>query len=292
MNNFNYASIDIGSNSINLMLAYVKNNQIIDQQSKSYITGLGKGLRESGLFSDEGISNAMEALIKIRETLNIYKIPKANVISVATEASRVAKNSREFYEQVSSRIDIDVQIIDSRQEALYSALGAIPAKIDESLVLDLGGASTEVIHFKNKNIESYKSFQIGSVNVSQDFNFSDVDQFISKVGFRQRLILVGGTAVVFSIALLNEMGFCEAKINSSTFDMLTISECNESLQRFERNKLVEEFPFMESRMDSIQIGIFRIVEFLKIIKPNSVSFSTYGVRQGALKNSLGDLGQL
>ena len=104
---YNVASIDVGSNSINLLLACFENGEIIEETTFSFITELGRGLRETGVFSKEGIEKADEAFEKIKNTLDEFSIEKKSIICVATEASRVANNASNFYTSVEKVWDKD-----------------------------------------------------------------------------------------------------------------------------------------------------------------------------------------
>ena len=67
---------------------------------------------------------------------------------------------------INEKFSILTKVISAKNEATYSALGAVPRDTNETLLLDLGGASTEIIHCKMHKIIDYKSFKIGAVNVS------------------------------------------------------------------------------------------------------------------------------
>ena len=96
-NNFNYAAIDVGSNSINLLLAAVERNAIVNEKTYSFITKLGNELSLTGKFSQEGMARASEAFENIHQIIHDHKILDTNIICVATEASRVASNSSDFF---------------------------------------------------------------------------------------------------------------------------------------------------------------------------------------------------
>ena len=101
---FNYASIDVGSNSINLLLANVQNGEIISEETKSYITSLGEGLSDTGKFSNAGKDRAVEAFGEIKKIIDNENIDPSNIVCVATEASRVASNSDEFFQFIKKKI--------------------------------------------------------------------------------------------------------------------------------------------------------------------------------------------
>ena len=119
MRNYNYASIDVGSNSINLLLARVSGKDIFEEETKSYVTGLGRELRKTNKLSESGMKSALDAFDDINLILNKYHIKRNNVIMVATEASRVATNSETFYTKVESLFGLRCLIISHKSQKTF-----------------------------------------------------------------------------------------------------------------------------------------------------------------------------
>ncbi len=284
MNKFNYASIDIGSNSINLLLAHVQDGEIISEETKSYITSLGEELSETGEFSKAGKDRAEKALGEIKTLIDSEKIYSSNVICVATEASRVASNSDVFFQFIKKKFDIETQIISAKEEARFTAKGAMPANSDESLLMDLGGASTEIIHFRDNEIKSFHSFKIGAVNIDPLFSWSKVEDFVKGIAYSERIVLVGGTAATVGASYLRQGFFNSLPINVLELSLQEFFRFHEKISTLGDEELLKEYPLMESRINSIRGGVKRILEILAKISPEIISFSTKGVRHGALFN--------
>lgn len=284
---YNYAAIDVGSNSINLLLAKVEGKKIVEQVTESYITELGKGLAITGAFSSKGIENAYQTFSKINELLQIHDISKKHVVCVATEASRVAKNSKIFFNRIENEFSITTKIISPEEEASFSIAGVIDSDSVETLVMDLGGASTEIIYVKDGKISQFESFKIGSVNLGDPLFENKIELFIQKIGFKEKVILAGGTAATVAASILGFKEFNPIAVNKLIVNLDEIIEFNRRIQSLQPDQIIDQYPWMKSRINSIQMGLSRMVGMLEIIQPINILFSAGGVRQGALINFIG-----
>src|SRR5690606_2456866 len=165
------ASIDIGSNSVLLLIAEVNDDGTLKEiANESRVTALGKGLSSTGQFAEETMK---ETYLVIKEYVHLAEdigIEAEKIIVTATEASRVAKNAPEFYERVTSKLGISVLIISGEGEAYYTALGVCRmAKCEDTIsIVDIGGASTEIMRVRSHPFKVMKSLSlpIGSVRAS------------------------------------------------------------------------------------------------------------------------------
>lgn len=136
------ACIDLGSNSCRLRIAD-ENGQIVYKDSKA--TKLGEGLFETGSLIDASIKRGLEALSEYAKIMNENDVQKYR--AVATAACRTAKNGKEFARLVKVKTGIDLEIIDTFEEARLNLKGALlnaPKDKKYAVLYDLGGASTEV----------------------------------------------------------------------------------------------------------------------------------------------------
>ncbi|ALV65013.1 phosphatase [Campylobacter fetus] len=198
--------IDLGSNTIRVC-AMDDNLEIT--QSYEKIVGSARNL------SDEGLSTAAKMRITeaLREITIIFDFKNDKYIAVATEAFRLAPNAKDFFYDVERDFGIKFSIISGNLEAKLARFGVenralkLGFHIDESLLIDLGGASTE-ISFANE----FKSFKFGIVRFCEEccsdetkFKIAAKDKvqdtlsFISKFSFKN-IILTSG--VPTSVAAL------------------------------------------------------------------------------------------
>jgi exopolyphosphatase/guanosine-5'-triphosphate,3'-diphosphate pyrophosphatase len=164
------AVIDLGSNTFNLLIADVKNNQLNVAVNLEFPVKIGKGGLVNNFITDSAMQRALIALSKFKSYIDKFEI--IEVKSLATSAIRNATNGNELIQKVKQLFDIDISIIDGNEEARYIYLGAnnsynLPK--DEVLVMDIGGGSVEFIIGRNKNIFWKQSFDIGAVRLFEMF---------------------------------------------------------------------------------------------------------------------------
>ncbi|NLL56062.1 MAG: hypothetical protein GX242_02490 [Clostridiales bacterium] len=180
--------IDIGSNSVRLLLNGVK---------YSKVTKLSYQLFETGMLKDEPMQKTLDAVISYH---NFAKNLGARKVFVfATEALRRAKNSDKFC-QMLQKENITVDIISAETESKIAFLGAYTGGIQA--VLDIGGASSELVVGDYENIFYSHSLRYGSVKLFNCFDSFDkakaqlkkaVNEY-GKVAKFDELIAIGGTA--------------------------------------------------------------------------------------------------
>lgn len=164
------AVIDLGSNTFNLLIADVKNNQLNVAVNLEFPVKIGKGGLVNNFITDSAMQRALIALSKFKSYIDKFEI--IEVKSLATSAIRNATNGNELIQKVKQLFDIDISIINGNEEARYIYLGAnnsFRPPEDEILVMDIGGGSVEFIIGRNENIFWKQSFDIGAVRLFEMF---------------------------------------------------------------------------------------------------------------------------
>ncbi|MDT8377028.1 MAG: Ppx/GppA phosphatase family protein [Mariprofundaceae bacterium] len=177
-----HASIDIGSNTLRLLIAQPSTDPLAIQPWKTVdyahrITRLGQGLHNSGILSETGMERALDALQEFRRRIDHYDVQPKHIYAVATAAVREAGNGAFFKQLVRERTGIDVSIIDGEEEASRSLLGAVSVLHDETrkdmLLFDIGGGSTEFIRARDSTITDAISCRLGVVRLVEEHLHSD-----------------------------------------------------------------------------------------------------------------------
>ncbi len=153
----NIAVIDVGSNSVRLMR--IADGNVLYKKIKT--TRLGEGLAFSRRLKTEAIERTVEAILSFVEQEKATGVEK--IYSYATAAVRSAENGKEFVEKVFSVCGVEIEIISGLKEAQIGILGAIGEK--DGAIIDIGGASTELILQKDEKIVYEKSLNIGVVRI-------------------------------------------------------------------------------------------------------------------------------
>lgn len=143
------AVIDVGSNSVRLVLYRVDGRAIWSVFNEKVLAGLGRDLSRTGDLSAEGAATALLALRRFRALIDDSR--PSRVFAAATAAVRDAADGPEFRRRVLDETGIELRVLSGEEEARYAALGvAAGAPGCEGLVGDLGGASLELVRLDGK----------------------------------------------------------------------------------------------------------------------------------------------
>lgn len=291
------ASIDIGSNSVLLLIADMTNNNFQELVKESHITSLGKELDKNKAFHPESMQATYEAIKLYAETCDQHGIPRESIIATATEASRVAQNAAEFFTKIETELRLTVQTINAQAEAYFSTKGILfNSKFDSEIItiMDVGGASTELIKVNTKTFSILEtiSMPIGAVRASQwladdlfvqnlqkiflDFR-NEIDKFQSK-----ELYCVAGTVTSLGNMHLQRREFIEDDVHGLTLkaddiDTLFKKYCEHTPEEF-----LELFPFLQKRSNSIRGGLHLVYHIIHRLLVKQITISTYGLRYGTL----------
>ena len=199
-----FAVIDIGSNSVRLMM--IANGKVLYKTIKT--TRLGEGLALSSRLCEPAMNRTLVALSAFMEQAKADGAEKT--FAFATAAMRSAENGREFAKLVETKIGLEIEIISGEEEAQIGILGAL-GKTDGSII-DIGGASTELIVQKDEKITYRKSLDIGVVRIRdlcdrsklrvRELSLSTVKAYGSPTLYG-KTYAIGGTATTIAALLLN-----------------------------------------------------------------------------------------
>ena len=155
----NIASIDIGTNTVILLIAEITENKISKLLNEFRIPRIGKGLIPGGRINEEKINEFLNIMLDYKSIINQYKCEK--IFAIATNAFRIASNSQEILNLIKTKTGIVIEIISGELEAEFSFLGVISDLTNLNsnvLVIDIGGGSTELILGRSDKIIFKKSF--------------------------------------------------------------------------------------------------------------------------------------
>jgi exopolyphosphatase / guanosine-5'-triphosphate,3'-diphosphate pyrophosphatase len=169
------AAIDIGSNSIHLVIVRAVQGQhleIIDREKE--MVRLGSGTLRQHMLSKETIDRAITTLGRFKKMAEANRAER--IIATATSAVRESHNAEEFIEQVRKDVGLDVHLLPGVEEARLIAL-AVSEVTDfnnrRALIIDIGGGSTEFIITGGAEPELLLSVRVGAVRLTEKFISTD-----------------------------------------------------------------------------------------------------------------------
>ena len=289
------ASIDIGSNTTLLLIGNVEEGKLTELENESRVTGLGRDLDLNKAFLDVAMDDTYQALSEYVEIIDSHGIPRSSVIMTATEASRVATNSKSFYEKVKSELKLEVTLISSEGEAFYTAYGVIAgsdSNADYLTIMDIGGASTEFIKVRSEpfSIVDSISLPFGSVRATdwiREGSFEKrMDQIISESRLdefkTQHLFCVAGSMTSLGGMIKGLSVFDPTEVNGTMVDFNQFLGFKERIDQASPEDLMEKYPFLGKRARSIVGGAKLGEKVGRFLGINTFEISTLGLRYGTL----------
>lgn len=169
------AIIDLGTNTFNLLVVEVNTDKSCTTLYQTKIpVKLGEGGINKDFIAEAPFQRGIEALKTYKSTIKEYKANK--IYAVATSAIRGASNGHEFVVKAREEAGIDVRVISGDQEAetiYYGVRNAVKISDQNSLIIDIGGGSTEFIIANNEKIVWKQSFLLGVARLLELFEPSD-----------------------------------------------------------------------------------------------------------------------
>lgn len=165
-----YAAIDVGSNAVRLLIADITQNEKGYGFKKNTLVRVPLRLGDDA-FLDKKISpKKIEDLVKtmsaFKNLMDVYHVTK--YLACATSAMREAENGKDIIKKLKKVADIDLEIIEGQREANIIYANHIEEDLDAKksyLYIDVGGGSTELSVFVNKQPLASKSFNIGTIRI-------------------------------------------------------------------------------------------------------------------------------
>jgi exopolyphosphatase/guanosine-5'-triphosphate,3'-diphosphate pyrophosphatase len=291
------ASIDIGSNSILLLIGEFNDGKIKILENESNVTGLGRDLDKNGSFIDEAMAESFSVFQDYAKLCNKHGLNLNEVVVTATEASRVASNAGNYFLKIKNEIGFDVKVITGEAEAYYSTTGIL---FDENItdecitIMDIGGASTELIKVNVPDKEIIKSFSmpVGAVRMNNWRMEGTLEENLGRVLIdykmdiesvkAKKLFCVAGTMTSVGNIFLKNKEFIEPEVNGLEFKCSEVKKMYTNFNKLHADDFLREFPFLGKRSKTIYSGIILAKNILDKLESTDVYISTYGLRYGTL----------
>ena len=169
----NKAVIDLGTNTFNLIIAEVKAGQILPKFTTKEGVALGMGGINDGFIHADAIERAVNCLLRFKKHCDEWNVQA--ISAIGTSAIRDAKNGLAFQELIHEKTGILIEIIDGLREAelIYKGIAYTYSFDKRSVIMDIGGGSTEFIIATKAGMEKAISLNIGVSRIFQLFTFQD-----------------------------------------------------------------------------------------------------------------------
>ena len=293
-----YGIIDIGSNAIRLSLFELVKDELKLLTKNKVLAGLASYVEDDSI-TQEGIDKACEVVKSYKDVVDRFNIQ--NVLVLATASLRNVKNGEEAAEAINKTTRFKVEILSGEEEAYYDFKGAIHSlDMNDGVLIDIGGGSTEIVLFKDKEVIIAFSMPIGCLNFYANYvnglipteeernQMKDVTlQELNKIQDIKSYQLdkvcgVGGT-VKAAIALNNKL-FGD---NKETIKVSNIQRVLNKLNNQEKPTLNKIIKVVPDRIHTIIPGMVILDTITQYFNSKEIYLSKYGVGEGYLFSKLG-----
>lgn len=298
------ASIDIGTNTILLLIAEIDANSLKIIRQYGDVSSLGQNVDRDSEISVEAYQRAAIILSNIKKICLEEKVQKLHI--VATSAMRDASNAtlltQRFKDLFEPDISTDIEVISGETEAALSFLGTVSSG-DKSFVIDIGGGSTELIYGHQEKLIFSKSLPLGAVRLtdryfsSQPPNKIDIENahkaiqselVKSKLAIENgNLYAVGGTATTIALSTLK---LSDKEIEKSDGYVLKYDELSQVFDGYSRatnDEIIQKYNIHPRRAPFITAGSLILMTVMRHLSKKCITISAGGLRYGVLRKIYG-----
>jgi exopolyphosphatase/guanosine-5'-triphosphate,3'-diphosphate pyrophosphatase len=304
------SAIDIGTNSVLLLVAEKKKKGIIEPVHEvQRLPRLGKGVDAQKVINEASTGRVIDVLLEYKTLLKESYPEAGQPVVTATSAVRDAYNRDEFIQKVREETGYEIRLLSGKEEAKWTAAGAL-SMIEkpkngrgEYLILDIGGGSTEVAHVRDQYLIDKYSFDMGSVRFTERFLKNDPPmekeieacRAIIKTTFRNRFfhnnsyfkaVGVAGTVTSLAAIIMELDAYDPSEMN----DVIVYrDEIEEVIGKFidrPSDEMLRSYPnILKGRADIFLAGLLILDGFMERFERKELTVSTGGIRHGAILNT-------
>jgi exopolyphosphatase/guanosine-5'-triphosphate,3'-diphosphate pyrophosphatase len=283
--------IDIGSNSVRLVVfdgaarspAYFYNEKVM--------CGLGRGMAETGRLDPEGRARALAALHRFALLAEGMALHSLTVL--ATAAVRAAEDGAEFVAEVAARTGLEMQVIDGEEEARLSAQGVLLGWPGAAgLVCDIGGSSMELAEIAGGEVGARVTTPLGPFLLQGvPGGLKGLRRHIRAVLEAQRgtiqgrhpaLYLVGGSWRAIARLDMERRGYPLTVLHEYQMTPKTIRKTLDWVAKSDLKALRLRTRLSSERIALVPVAGVVLREVLKVFRPQAIHISAYGIREGVL----------
>lgn len=295
-----FAAVDIGSNSIHLMVARISKGALQPVQAYRERVQLASGLSGDKTLSNEAITRGIDCLSRMGQILADYALDQVRV--VATHTIRTALNRKEFIDRAEKALGYHVDVISGSEEAriIYQGVAHSRTLDSETLIIDIGGGSTEIAVGKGFEPSAVLSCAMGCVSYRDRF-FSEAcskKEFkLAKTAALQRLegcmpvlnkhrwdkvFATSGTAKALEKISVSLLG--EEKVDSTAPRIITLKTLKSIQQQIIEGGLeaIEDLPLGENRLPLVPAGLSILVVVMEALDIKELRYLDVALREGVL----------
>lgn len=290
------AVIDIGSNSVRLVVYDGASRNPIPIFNEKVLAGLGRNIGSTGRLDEDGVRRALDELERFRTICDGLSVGR--IEAVATAAVRDAANGPDFVAQSRDRCGVPIRVLSGKDEGRLTASGVL-CGIPEAhgLASDLGGGSLELVPLRNGRIKEGTTLPLGALRLMDRANGDMeaakrlVDEALSEVSwldeFRgQTLYAIGGTWRSLARIHMARTNYALRILQHYEMSRGRTREIAGLIASLSSRSLEHISDVSRRRLETLPYGAVVLERLLSVVKVKRIVVSAYGLREGILFRAL------
>jgi len=291
------AVIDIGSNSVRLVVYESMARSLITIFNEKALCGLGREVQTTGLLAPDAVTKAFSSLRRFRALCRVMKVGRVHAI--ATAACREASNGPDFIAKAERICRVPIEILSGPREAKLSALGVISGvHKPDGVVGDLGGGSLELTDVRGNRVRKGVTLPLGSLALQDSSrkslkraerivmdDLSDLAQLKASRG--RAFYAVGGTWRALARIHIAQSGYPLRVMHGYSISAADALDFARRLRRLVSANMLADIEIVaDARRPLLAYAALVLEHIIRVGKPKTIVFSTFGVREGLLYSKL------
>ncbi len=287
-----FGVIDIGSNSIRLVVYDDLSRSPFPRFNEKSICALGAGLDADGNFTGKAIARAVQAIRRLADIARVMEVERIDVL--ATEATRKARNAGVFLDAVREATGLETRVLDGTEEATYTAFGVISGFFQpKGLVGDIGGGSLEMAEILGDRVgERLASMPLGALPVKAmldkglDAAKKEIDDIL-QAGLPPLLTepvlyaVGGGWRALARVHIAMNEGPISV-VHGYEIAAAEVRALAKKIARMSPQQVAALPDVPSRRVDTLPASALVMSRVLRNLAPERVVFSAFGLREGWL----------
>lgn len=294
--------IDIGSNTIRLVIYEIRQSSFQQVDEFKVSARLGSHLDNSGALSKRGTKILIKTLKSCKKLIQSYE--GCEVRCLATAAIRMAKNRDTLIQKIYDKVGFTVEVLDGEKEAYYGCLSVTEAlSYDYGITIDMGGASTEVTLFRGREMVQAHSFPFGAVTLQKLYGEGVLLPFEKRMELRSYLekelesvpwlkgvggVIAGLGGNARQLAQLSTIydGSVKLGIHATEINLVTLDRIRMSFEKLSKREIMNIDVLSRNRTDFINLVLEVFYTVGKWAGTSRFIANTRGIREGVLYEML------